>query len=454
MSTLADRLRGIVAAIPASRPPAPASRRDVIPLDDTEGGNAHAAPAKASRTREAADVLDGEWVATAGGQVLVVDRVYRAGYRHGRATLMDNVIPEPGEWCRPYLGGAGAANATPVSPESTGRSLFVDLETTGLAGGAGTYAFLVGCAWFEGCQFRIRQLFLSSLGVERAMLDLLAELAGQAHLVVSFNGKSFDLPLIETRYLFHRRQTPFSSLPHLDMLHPARRLWRRSGDSSEDPGGTSCRLSTLEAAICGHVREGDVPGFEIPSRYFHYVRTGDARPLATVFEHNRLDLLSLAFLTARAAQLATDGPPSLRSAREAVGLGQLFERTGDGRRARQCFARAAGFDAAAPLAGDEETRAEAVHAYASLCRRERRYVDAARAWRQLLDMRRAPARLVREASEALAVHHEHRLRDPRTARAFALRSAPLQETATRRQALQHRLARLERKLVARPLSLF
>jgi hypothetical protein len=135
-------------------------------------------------------------------------------------------------------------------------------------------------------------------------------------------------------------------------------------------------------------------------------------------------------------------------------LGQLFERTGDGRRARQCFARAAGFDAAAPLAGDEETRAEAVHAYASLCRRERRYVDAARAWRQLLDMRRAPARLVREASEALAVHHEHRLRDPRTARAFALRSAPLQETATRRQALQHRLARLERKLVARPLSLF
>jgi hypothetical protein len=287
---------------------------------------------------------------------------------------------------------------------------------------------------------------MSSLGVERAMLDLLAELAGQAHLVVSFNGKSFDLPLIETRYLFHRRQTPFSSLPHLDMLHPARRLWRRSGDSSEDPAASGCRLSALEAAICGHVREGDVPGFEIPSRYFHYVRTGDARPLATVFEHNRLDLLSLAFLTSRAAQLAEDGPAHVTTSREALGLGRLYERAGLSGEARVCYARASGMDGTAALPAPRSTRAEALRAYAVLCRRTRCYADAAVAWQRLADLPGSPPALCREAAEALAVHHEHRLRDPRSARTFAISSLSLPGPAGRRQALQHRLARLDRKL--------
>ena len=97
MSTLADRLRGIVAAIPASRPQAQAPQRDHGPADDVEAPRAFEA---------AADILDGEWVTAAGGRVLVVDRLYRAGYRHGQATLMDSVLPDVGEWCRPYLGGA------------------------------------------------------------------------------------------------------------------------------------------------------------------------------------------------------------------------------------------------------------------------------------------------------------------------------------------------------------
>ena len=224
-------------------------------------------------------------------------------------------------------------------------------------------------------------------------------------------------------------------------------------DEDDGPGGSSCRLSALEATVCGHVREDDVPGSEAPMRYFHYVRTGDARPLAGVFEHNRLDLLSLAMLTSRAAQLADEGVPLLKTAREAVGLGQLLERSGDVANARRCFARAAGIDEA-PLPGDEVSRAEAMHGYAALCRRERRYAEAAGAWRRLLELRRCPPRLVRSAAEALAVHHEHRLRDPRTARSFALRSAHLQASSARQQALQHRLARLDRKLVAEPLMLF
>jgi uncharacterized protein YprB with RNaseH-like and TPR domain len=130
--------------------------------------------------------------------------------------------------------------------------LFLDLETTGLAGGAGTYAFLVGCGWFDGATFRLRQFFLSNFGAERALLESVAELAAGTACVVTYNGKSFDLPLMETRFVLQRMPTPFADMPHVDMLHPARRLWR------EDD--VECRLTNLERTLCGREREGDVPG--------------------------------------------------------------------------------------------------------------------------------------------------------------------------------------------------
>jgi uncharacterized protein YprB with RNaseH-like and TPR domain len=211
------------------------------------------------------------------------------------------------------------------SAAAGGRMLFIDLETTGLAGGAGTYAFLVGFGWFEDASFRVRQFFLTSYAAEQVLLEEVTALAAQAGVLVSYNGKTFDLPLIETRFLFHRMAPPFGGLTHLDMLHLARRLWRprTTGESLEREGQshTTCRLSAVEESVLGHVRQGDVPGFEIPSRYFHYVRTGDARPLDEVFEHNRLDLLALAMLTATAATLLHAGPDAARTAREALGLG-------------------------------------------------------------------------------------------------------------------------------------
>ena len=423
-----------------------------------------------SRDAALAEVLDGAWQETEAGPVLCVDRTYRPGHRHGRAALGDYTVPGDGDWRRMLLGPLSApgrtSGCTPAIENhdrggsargNTGdgdapRALFVDLETTGLAGGAGTYAFLVGCAWFEGCTFRVRQFFMSAARAEKAVLAALRELARSAHMVVTFNGKTFDLPLIETRYVFHRLETPFTGMPHLDMLHPARRLWR--GDTEDESGTGGCRLTSLERMLFEHHREGDVPGMEIPGRFFHYVRTGDARPLTGVFEHNRLDLLSLALVLGRAAQLIEDGVPSLRTAREAVGLGRLYERAGDPLRARQCYARAAGIVDAPALPGETATLAEALHGYAVLCRRARQHAAAAAAWRRLLELRGCPAPLMRDAMEALAVHHEHRLRDPRTARAFALQSAPHQVTAARRQSLQHRLARLESKLAPQSAPLF
>jgi len=335
-----------------------------------------------------------------------------------------------------------------------GRLLFVDLETTGLAGGAGTYAFLVGCGWFEGATFRVRQFFLSSYAAERGLLEDVADMIDASGALVTYNGKTFDVPLIDTRFLFHRLVARHSGLPHLDMLHPARRLWRSQGRAHFSIGARErqapCRLTLVEQAVLGHVREGDVPGSEVPSRYFHYVRTGDASPLDGVLEHNRLDLLALAMLTAKAAQLLEEGAAGARTPREALGLGRLYERGGMTGEARACFARAAGADLTVGAPVDSLTVAEALRAYGLLCRRERRYADAADAWRRILALHGCPAHIAQEAAEALAVHHEHRIRDLRAARRFAMHALEFRASTTRVQAMQRRLARIDRKLGVPP----
>ena len=416
MSALADRLRGVI------RPLVEGGSEDP-PLHRSDHGDHH----------DAAEVLGGEWREARGQRFLVVDRKYAPGYRHGRVALADCLPPGTGIWPRLHLLGCRA---------ESGKLLFLDLETTGLAGGAGTYAFLVGCGWFDGATFRLRQFFLSNFGAERALLESVAELAAGTACVVTYNGKSFDLPLMETRFVLQRMPTPFADMPHVDMLHPARRLWR------EDD--VECRLTNLERTLNGHEREGDVPGFEIPSRYFHYVRSGDARSLEGVLEHNRLDIISLAMFTARASQLLDDGPAEALTAREALGMGRLYERAGMTAEALEAFARAAQADLKVGLYDRAVTRAEALRAHATLCRRLRRYQAAASSWRRILELHACSAAIAREATEALAVHHEHRERDLNAAKTFALRSLQLQATAARHQAVQYRLARLDRKMGSEP----
>jgi uncharacterized protein YprB with RNaseH-like and TPR domain len=435
VTSLSDRLRGVIGppkgVATGSGPP------EGGPYNQEEGGG----HLQVAHAQAVAEVLDGTWCESRGQRFLVIDRKYGPGHRHGRVAIADSLPPSSGLWPNvSLLSGACPERAQRVEG-CPPNLLFMDLETTGLAGGAGTYAFLVGCAWFDSGCLRTRQFFLSSFAAERAMLEALADVAEGAGTVVTYNGKTFDVPLIETRFLLQRMQTPFAGMPHIDMLHPARRLWR-----SEHEGQVSCRLSLLERLLCGEVREGDVPGMEIPSRYFHYVRSGDARPLAAVFEHNRLDLLSLAIVTARAAQLLEDGPPAATTTREAYGLGRLYERAGRTADARACFARAAGIEG--DLRADAGTQPEALRAYAVLSRRERRYEEAAVAWRRLVELRACPAPIGREAIEALAIHHEHRLRDLRAARSFALQSLDYPGSPSRRDAVHHRLARLDRKIDA------
>jgi len=344
-----------------------------------------------------------------------------------------------------------------VGVPTAGPLLFFDLETTGLSGGAGTLAFLVGCGFFDRDGFHTRQFFLSGYEAERELLDALAALTERFNGLVTFNGRTFDVPLIETRYLFHRLESPFAEMPHFDMLHPARKLWRRRNIarpshrerwSGGRPGdGASCALGALEEAVLGVERFDDVPGFEIPSRYFGYLRTGDLAPLAAVFEHNRLDLLSLAALTAIAARMAGEGPAGAPSPHEALAMGHIYVRLGRWEEADACFARAAGLGEAPwdARAIDPEVRADALRHLALERRRQHRYAEAADAWRLLLDAAAAPAH-TQEARRALAIHHEHRVRDLQEARRHAERALAAERDPLEANALRHRLARLDRKL--------
>ena len=469
-SRLAARLRELL----RSAPPRPGVRDEAADLGDA---GASVAPGR-ELTYEAEDAS----AIGAGGDrgCVVLERHYDLEMPHGRQAVaqygdaLARCLPSLAVLAADERAAASPREATPIRLEwggsrgladdrprrgvpTAGPLLFFDLETTGLSGGAGTLAFLVGCGFFDAKGFHTRQFFLSGYEAERELLDALTALAGQFNGLVTFNGRTFDVPLIETRYLFHRLESPFAEMPHFDMLHPARKLWRRRNVarpshrerwSAEGPGDrASCALGALEEAILGIERFDDVPGAEIPSRYFTYLRTGNLAPLAAVFEHNRLDLLSLAALTAVAARMADEGPAAAPSPHEALAMGQIYARLGRWEEADVCFTRAAGLGGAPwdARAIDGEIRADALRHLALERRRQHRYEEAAEAWRQLLDAGAGPG-YTQEARRALAIHHEHRVRDLEEARRQAQRALAAAHDPAEAEALRHRLSRLDHKL--------
>ena len=392
--------------------------------------------------RRVGEILGGQPVQTAFGSCLAIDRRYESDRRHGDVLIGDCQLE----------GNARLDNLRVLDPalvveSGLSRTVFIDLETTGLSGGAGTVAFLVGCGFFDLGAFQVRQFLLTSYNAERALLAAVADFFGDADLVVTYNGKTFDLPVMETRWLFHRMDVPLEGVPHFDALHAARRLWksRAEMDAAQDPGG--CRLSTLERMLFDVRRVGDVPGFEIPSRYFRFLRSGDPRPLEPVLEHNRLDLVSLAAVTARAARLVDDGAEGCSDGAQALALGRVFERAGSLDRAEACYRRASTVDAA-------EVRAEGLYRLGLKCRRERRFGEAAEMWRQIVAITESSrfgrtetgTSLRQFAVEALAIHHEHRDRDLHTARELALFALEEGVDQKRADGYRHRLARLDRKI--------
>ena len=328
----------------------------------------------------------GEWLQRDGASCFVVETRRVPASVHGDDAV--GAIADPaGRRGRRRVPGRTRARASCHSSSSISKR-------PASSGGAGTYAFLVGCGWFddEG-GFATRQYLLVRIADERALLALVAGELARAGALVSFNGKSFDAPMLETRYLYHRLEWAAARLPHLDMLHVARRFWRGGTAVAPDaaPAESSCSLVALERQLSARGGEGDVSGFEIPARYFHFVRTGDARPLQIVFEHNRLDLLSLAALTARALHLVRVGPEQAADPREALALGWIYARAGLDARGRQAYERAIDLssgDGTWPASPSSAAiRVEALRSLALLLRRSRSYDQAAGCWRQILDVR-------------------------------------------------------------------
>jgi uncharacterized protein YprB with RNaseH-like and TPR domain len=206
-----------------------------------------------------------------------------------------------------------AISSSEVNEIDPQRIVFLDTETTGLAGGAGTLAFLVGIGRLDGDTFCVRQFLMRDFSEEASVLHAVAEELRQANLLVTYNGKAYDEPLLASRYVLARVPPPFGRIPHLDLLYSARRLWKLRFES--------CRLVELEAQILGHVRQGDVPGSLIPQVYFDFLRTQRPGRLNAVLHHNALDILSLAALTAILPGKFSNTATASHAA-EMVGLGR------------------------------------------------------------------------------------------------------------------------------------
>jgi len=330
----------------------------------------------------------------------------------------------------------------PDAPEDIADAqqwLFLDTETTGIAGGTGTYPFLVGLGWWEGGGLEVEQLFMREYSEERSLLAALAERMAERPVLVTFNGKSFDWPLLETRYRMTRATPPPTPRAHLDFLHPARNLWRlRLG---------SVRLSQLERYVLGWDRGADIASELIPRIYLDFVRGGRAEPLVAVFQHNQMDLRGLAGLSGRILSLLGDGEGTSQDGLELYGVSRICERRGEAKRARRLYEQSI----ASVL--PEETNRTARAALARLSRREGDLRRAHELWESMLGNSREGY----EAYEQLAIYYEHEAREPGRALALArealaqLRRAnqtgtiPASEFRRIKARFEHRLLRLDRK---------
>ena len=268
--------------------------------------------------------LNGEEVAAGEGRHFETERLYERHRRYGSMCISD-LADLPADLLDPISGGA-------IPSARPDRWAFLDTETTGLAGGSGTYAFLIGVGHITPEGFRVRQFFMREYAEEPSLLTGLSEFLGRFDVLITYNGKTYDQPLLETRYRMSRMRPPFDRMSHLDLLFGARRLWKLRFES--------CRLVDLENRILGVEREGDLPGEMIPYVYFEYLRTREAWRVAPILHHNVMDIVTLACLTG-VVPWAFHSPEraQLTHGAEMVGLARWFQQAGELERACDLYRR-------------------------------------------------------------------------------------------------------------------
>ncbi len=311
------------------------------------------------------------------------------------------------------------------------RILYLDTETTGLGGGAGTVAFEVGLGWLEEDGFHVHQLLMRDYPEERFLLEEIIRTAERFDVICTFNGKTFDLPLLKNRFIMNRIRTDCLDKPHIDLLHIARRVWKLRL--------RRCNLTNLEEALLGIPRVDDLPGALVPERFFSYLKNGDFTLFDDVLAHNAQDIASLCTLLGHMCRMY-ENPEQLRFDEDIYSMGVALDRFRHTEEARRCYRLAGG-----------SMHAQGQQRLATSYRRCGEKQAAAEIWQGMIARREGGVTPYIE----MAKYYEHHLRDIPAAldmvrRAISLMSEPslfddasVQET---RNALQYRYDRLKRKL--------
>ncbi|MBQ6374759.1 MAG: ribonuclease H-like domain-containing protein [Clostridia bacterium] len=314
------------------------------------------------------------------------------------------------------------------------RCLFIDTETTGLSGGAGTVVFLIGAGYVDGDEFIIEQLLMREYADEPMLLERLGQIMSRFDCVCTFNGRNFDMPLIRSRFTMCRMRELWRDLSNIDLLYPSRRAWKlRIG---------SCRLSNIEAEILDMPRTDDIPGSEVPTRYFTFLDTGDESLLEGIIEHNRQDIATLAVLLIRLCDIYSS-LEKLKDQRDLFSMGRSLEVQGELKAAREIYhitalPRTRGTLAA--LTGERIAGMANWRQY-HILRRSGEIEGAIQVLKQMLQRRQMQG----NACIALSKLYEHRLKDYTQALMYA-RMAIGQRDADPAEMIERRIQRLERKI--------
>jgi hypothetical protein len=369
--------------------------------------------------------IKGEIVLTPDGEIFQAKEYYPSHFRYGEITLAEilNIPTYPAHLL---------SKDDRLKGLDFRKTLFLDTETTGLTGGTGTFAFMIGLGFFQGDGFSIHQFFMRDYSEEKATLSLLNHLLESFQFLITFNGRHYDVPLLETRFILSRMTSKIKEMPNFDLLFPSRKIWKGAYEN--------CRLVTLESQLLGSERTDDVPSEWIPYLYFDYIKTGDARKIQRVFYHNQMDILSMVALAGRLHLVYHDHQAiQSRKGIEHFALGRLFWDHGDLEKAIPCFEIAL-------KRCDEDLVWEVMRWLSTAFKKTGQYEKARSLWEEMVTWsHRKDAFPYIE----LAKYHEHRLRDYEKAVDYvdrALKQTPPHQLREI-ELLLHRKKRLEQKRI-------
>ncbi|MDP4092960.1 MAG: ribonuclease H-like domain-containing protein [Bacillota bacterium] len=331
------------------------------------------------------EIMDGTVLSNCDGSFFLLEDIYPDRYIHGGYPLGKVYEIKYNTLCKVFDGMEESFDIR--------EFLFLDTETTGLSGGTGTVAFLVGVGFYKEDTFVLRQFLMRDYDEEPAMLRELNDLMKGYKYLVTFNGKAFDWNLLQTRFTFNRIKMNMKSPIHLDLLYPSRRIWKLKLES--------CRLTSLEENVLEEYRVDDIPGALIPGIYFKYLEDRNATEIKKVMTHNKLDIISMVSLLAKINSLLEKPFAESDGQHELLGVGRIFETGGRNSEVRECYE-------SCMKSGNSLVSSLAYKRLVSICKRNRDYSKLAEYCEQMLSYgltNRIPILI------ELAKYYEHRAKD-------------------------------------------